>query len=130
MKAHIISCLLIFLFIHELVIHNKVDVAGGLNYLDRTKGGGRVPTPSPPNPNLRTHWWIPIEPPLKSPPPPPTSSKTTATSIQQYDNSYKELFSQFKVARELRGLKGKKAPPPPPDPNKASHMLVPPSYRQ
>ncbi|WMV23384.1 hypothetical protein MTR67_016769 [Solanum verrucosum] len=55
---------------------DKVDVAGGLNYLDRSKGGGKVPTPSPPNPNLRTHWWIPIEPPLKSPPPPPTSSKS------------------------------------------------------
>uniref|UniRef100_M1CDZ8 Uncharacterized protein n=1 Tax=Solanum tuberosum TaxID=4113 RepID=M1CDZ8_SOLTU len=52
-----------------------------------------------------------------------------ARSMQQYDNSYKELFSQFKVARELRGLKGKKAPPPPPDPNKASRMLVPPAYR-
>uniref|UniRef100_M1CDZ7 Uncharacterized protein n=1 Tax=Solanum tuberosum TaxID=4113 RepID=M1CDZ7_SOLTU len=52
-----------------------------------------------------------------------------ARSMQQYDNSYKELFSQFKVARELRGLKGKKAPPPPPDPNRASHMLVPPAYR-
>ncbi|WMV23383.1 hypothetical protein MTR67_016768 [Solanum verrucosum] len=54
--------------------------------------------------------------------------EATARSIQQYDNSYKELFSQFKVARELRGLKGKRAPPPP-DPNKASHMLVPPAYR-
>ncbi|KAG5608758.1 hypothetical protein H5410_020039 [Solanum commersonii] len=55
--------------------------------------------------------------------------EATARSIQQYDNSYKELFSQFKVSRELRGLKGKKAPPPPPDPNRASHMLVPPAYR-
>lgn len=55
--------------------------------------------------------------------------EATSRSMQQYDNSYKELFSQFKVARELRGLKGKRAPPPSPDPNKASHMLVPPAYR-
>ncbi|KAG5630843.1 hypothetical protein H5410_002560 [Solanum commersonii] len=40
-------------------------------------------------------------------------------SNQQYDNSYNELFSQFKVARELRG---KKRSPPPPDPNKILHV--------
>ncbi|WMV23381.1 hypothetical protein MTR67_016766 [Solanum verrucosum] len=93
MKVHIISCLLIFLFIHELVIHSvearslprfsydelfnsqdKVDVAGGLNYLDRSKGGGRVPTPSPPNPNLRIRWK-PLPKPSRRPPP-PTSSKS------------------------------------------------------
>ncbi|KAG5608760.1 hypothetical protein H5410_020041 [Solanum commersonii] len=61
MKAHIISCLLIFLFIHELVIRS-VD------------GGGRVPTPSPPNPNLRIRWK-PLPKPSRRPPP-PTSSKS------------------------------------------------------
>ncbi|KAG5608751.1 hypothetical protein H5410_020032 [Solanum commersonii] len=74
MKAHIISCLLIFLFIHELVIHNKVDIAGGLNYLDRSKGGRRVPTPSPPKPNLRIRCK-PLPKPSRRPPP-PTSSKS------------------------------------------------------
>lgn len=56
---------------------------------------------------------------------------TIARSIRQYDNnSYKELFSQFKVARELRGVKGKETPRmSPPDPNKVIHMLVPPAYR-
>uniref|UniRef100_M1CDZ6 Uncharacterized protein n=1 Tax=Solanum tuberosum TaxID=4113 RepID=M1CDZ6_SOLTU len=70
MKAHIISYLLLFLFILSVEARSlprfsydelfnsqdKVDVAGGLNYLDRSKGGGRVPTPSPPNSNLRIHW--------------------------------------------------------------------------
>ncbi|KAM3338761.1 hypothetical protein P3S68_030847 [Capsicum galapagoense] len=51
----------------------------------------------------------------------------TARSIQQYDNSYNKLFSQFKVARELRGFKGKKTTIlSPPKASKGSRMHLPP----
>ncbi|KAG5608741.1 hypothetical protein H5410_020022 [Solanum commersonii] len=50
-----------------------------------------------------------------------------ARSIQQYDNSYKKLFSQFKVARELRGVKGQKTTMTPPEANKGSGMHLPPT---
>ncbi|KAG5608759.1 hypothetical protein H5410_020040 [Solanum commersonii] len=46
-------------------------------------------------------------------------------SMQQYNNSYKELFSQIKIARELRGfglIRGKITILSPPQSNKESHM--------
>ncbi|KAG5608749.1 hypothetical protein H5410_020030 [Solanum commersonii] len=49
-------------------------------------------------------------------------------SMQQYNNSYKELFSQIKIARELRGfglIRGKITMSPPQS-NKESHMHLPP----
>eukprot|EP00474_Spongospora_subterranea_P010920 CRZ11378.1 hypothetical protein [Spongospora subterranea] len=54
--------------------------------------------------------------------------EATSRSIQQYDNSYKKLFSQFKIARELRGfglIRGKITMSPPQS-NKESHMHLPP----
>ncbi|KAG5608740.1 hypothetical protein H5410_020021 [Solanum commersonii] len=51
--------------------------------------------------------------------------ESTSRSIQQYDNSYKKLFSQFKIARELRGLKGKKTRITPPQASMVSHMHFP-----
>ncbi|KAM3281135.1 hypothetical protein P3S67_028155 [Capsicum chacoense] len=102
MKPHtLISCLLISLFIHDLVMvnqsssilcvearplsrfsyskmfnsHDKV-VIEGVKYLDRNKGGRRVPTPSPPKPNLKIRWK-PILPHPSPPPPPPPGSSTS-----------------------------------------------------
>lgn len=102
MKPSILSCLIISVFIHELVMvdkfsnslcveatslswfyyndlinfREKVRVTRGLNNLDRNKGGRRVLTPSPPKPNS-TIRWKPILPPSQSPPPPPRASSTS-----------------------------------------------------
>lgn len=53
----------------------------------------------------------------------------SSRSMQQYNNSYKELFSQYKIARELRGfglIRGKITMLSPPQSNKESHMHLPP----
>lgn len=53
-------------------------------------------------------------------------NEATSRSIQQYGNSYKKLFSQFKInARELRGLKGGKTRITPPHASMVSHMHFP-----
>ncbi|KAG5608761.1 hypothetical protein H5410_020042 [Solanum commersonii] len=74
MKAPIISCLLISLFIHDLVTVDKFSSslcveAKSLSrfsydelFNSQDKDGGRLPTPSPPNPNMRV-GWKPIPPP-------------------------------------------------------------------
>uniref|UniRef100_M1CDZ4 Uncharacterized protein n=1 Tax=Solanum tuberosum TaxID=4113 RepID=M1CDZ4_SOLTU len=54
---------------NELFNSQHYKVARELRNLDRSNGGGRVPTPSPPNPNLKIRWN-----PLPSPPPPASPS--------------------------------------------------------
>lgn len=90
MRSNIISCLLIFLFVHELVMVNKysslcvearslqyyyykqlfseLKVARELRSSNRNKGRGN-PTMSPPKPNWNIHFKFP--PPR--PPPPPSN---------------------------------------------------------
>ncbi|KAG5608753.1 hypothetical protein H5410_020034 [Solanum commersonii] len=79
----IVSCLLIFLFIHEFSSSLSVD-ARSLQYYSynelfkshqhmvsrELRGLKRriIPTPSPPKPNVEIHWSPP--PPLDQPPPP------------------------------------------------------------
>ncbi|KAK4720795.1 hypothetical protein R3W88_011028 [Solanum pinnatisectum] len=88
--AYIISCLLVFLLIHELVMVNykcsnlvealrsihqfSYNVAGEVDGLDRNMGGRTAPPP-PPTHNLGSHWrrrYVPLEPLRPPPPPPPT----------------------------------------------------------